>query len=85
MAPYNQEWKTIRRLAVERDGAKCALCGSTDRIQVHHIVPYRYSHSHDLENLVTLCRSCHSKEEYKANPKTVEVLKAGRELRLKQR
>jgi 5-methylcytosine-specific restriction endonuclease McrA len=67
MAPYIEEWQTQRRAARERDGHKCVLCGSTDRIQVHHIIPFRYSQSHELDNLVTLCRSCHSKEELKVN------------------
>lgn len=81
MAPYNGVWKERRLEALERDGYKCALCDSTDRIQVHHKVPYRYSKSHDLDNLITLCRSCHSKEEYKVNAVTRDVLAAGRALK----
>jgi 5-methylcytosine-specific restriction endonuclease McrA len=46
------------------------LCSSTDRIQVHHIDPYRYSKSHALSNLMTLCRRCHSKEELKINQRS---------------
>lgn len=66
-SPYNKEWRAVRAEALERDGRKCVLCGSTDRVQVHHIIPYRYSKSHDINNLTTLCRSCHSKEELKIN------------------
>ena len=66
-APYHSEWRIYRAAAVERDGHKCVLCGATDTIQVHHINPYRYSKSHELDNLVTLCRKCHSKEELKIN------------------
>jgi len=73
-APYHQEWKAVRRIVVERDGYKCVTCGSTDRIQVHHIIPYRYSQSHDPGNLKTLCRSCHSREEFRVNPAFVEGL-----------
>ena len=82
MAPYVGEWKTQRRAARERDGHKCVLCGSTDRIQVHHIIPYRYSQSHNLDNLVTLCRSCHSREELKVNPLYAQTLIEGRSIRL---
>lgn len=67
MAPYVGIWGEQRIRVLERDGHICKLCGSTDRIQVHHIIPYRYSQSHDLENLVTLCRSCHSREELRVN------------------
>lgn len=73
-APYVGEWRTRRREALDRDGYRCVLCESTDRIQVHHIVPYRYSKSHDLNNLVCLCRSCHSKEELKVNKSSREGL-----------
>ena len=76
MAPYVGEWNTQNRAARARDGHQCRLCGSTDRIQVHHIIPYRYSHSHDLDNLVTLCRSCHSREELKVNGASRDGLKA---------
>lgn len=82
MAPYHKEWRTFRRLALERDGYKCAVCGSDDRLQVHHIIPYRYSHDHNLTNLITLCRSCHSKEEYKVNKASRKALEDGRQKKL---
>ena len=77
MAPYVGEWRAQRRAARERDGYKCVLCSSTDRIQVHHIIPYRYSQSHELDNLVTLCRPCHSREELKVNAHYVKALQSG--------
>lgn len=68
MAPYVGVWHERRKEALERDGYKCVLCNSQDRVQVHHIIPYRYSRSHNINNLVCLCRSCHSREELKVNP-----------------
>lgn len=65
--PYCGEWKSIRRSVYDRDGYKCVICESRDRIQCHHKIPYRYSQNHDMSNLVTLCRSCHSKEELIVN------------------
>lgn len=32
---------------------------------VHHIIPFRISRSHSLDNLICLCKPCHSKEEAK--------------------
>jgi 5-methylcytosine-specific restriction protein A len=75
-APYHRQWRSIRREAFERDGYKCMLCGCDKNISVHHIIPFRYSQDHGLENLATLCRPCHSREELKVNPKAVEGLKA---------
>lgn len=65
--PYVGAWKRQRRLARERDGGICLTCGSTNRPQIHHVIPARYGGTHDLSNLVTLCRSCHSREELKVN------------------
>lgn len=65
--PYVGTWKRQRALVRERDKGICRDCGSTDRPQVHHVLPARYGGTHDLTNLVTLCRSCHSKEELRVN------------------
>ena len=35
------------------------------QIQCHHIVPYRITQDNSIGNLITLCRSCHIKEEWK--------------------
>jgi len=77
-APYHKDWQAARRLALKRDGNCCVICGSDDRVQVHHIIPYRYSRSHAIENLVSLCRRCHSREELKVNPESVAGLRVAR-------
>ncbi len=77
-APYHTDWKSVRREALDRDHHQCVLCGGNDRLQVHHKNPYRYSQSHALDNLVTLCRSCHSREEWKVNPLVAQVMADGR-------
>lgn len=63
---YN--WNEQRELALIRDEYKCTNCGSTDNLQVHHIVRYHnfngdYIKANELQNLKTLCCSCHSKLE----------------------
>ena len=35
------QWKRARALARRRDGNRCRLCGSTERLGVHHIVSLR--------------------------------------------
>jgi hypothetical protein len=54
-------WKIQRRLAWERDKDTCQECGKKGkrRPDVHHIVPYRISLSHALDNLRCLCKKCH--------------------------
>ena len=79
--PYIGTWQTQRRKALLRDGDLCVTCGGDDRIQVHHVSPFRYSRSHALRNLKTLCRSCHSREEYAVNLVRKDQLNAARDRR----
>ena len=54
------KWKKARTLARQRDAERCTVCGSSDRLEVHHRIPI--SEGGDrfaLSNLVTLCSSCH--------------------------
>jgi hypothetical protein len=45
----------------ERDGYRCTSCGATEALNVHHIIPRREGGTDDLDNLIVLCRKCHSK------------------------
>ena len=56
---------------LSRDGYKCVNCGSQRNINVHHIIGLRIDDdkSTDITSMVTLCRSCHSKEHY--NPTSI--------------
>lgn len=74
-SPYSQKeyganWSKQRRKCLERDGRACRVCGqSGDEMSrepaVHHVTPRsRFDDSewrtyNDLDNLVTLCHSCH--------------------------
>jgi 5-methylcytosine-specific restriction endonuclease McrA len=53
----------VRAKVKKRDGYRCVKCGTRKRLEVHHL---SYAHQGDelnhLEDLVTLCRSCHRKE-----------------------
>lgn len=65
-AIYGQhDWNLARHKAYLRD-QKCVTCGSTEKLEVNHIVPrngagYGRGCHHHLENLETLCHSCHVK------------------------
>lgn len=63
---YGTDWRTQRDLARSRDGYRCQVCGMLEQDRshdVHHIIPFRSFSSakiaNQLENLVTLCHSCH--------------------------
>jgi hypothetical protein len=54
-------WQQLRSRVIERDGGCCTECGSTDRPTVHHLTYENEGHE-KLEDLVTLCVSCHAKK-----------------------
>lgn len=74
---YGPGWSRIRERVRARDGYKCQVCGVEESIRqhdVHHKVPFRSfvrvspieqarEAANRLENLVTLCPSCHKKAE----------------------
>lgn len=61
-----KEWAKIRKQILKRDGYHCQGCGKYFvRLEIHHIVPYRETGDDSLNNLVTLCMSCHRIEEHK--------------------
>lgn len=59
---YPYDWGAIKKLVHERDGGKCLDCGTTDfspnRVPDVHRVDGDKSNI-ELDNLVSLCRSCH--------------------------
>lgn len=64
--PYSTDWtKTLKRSIRERDHYTCRLCGlqqTEETFLVHHI-DYNKKNCNP-NNLITLCRSCHTKTNY---------------------
>ena len=53
-------WVRVRRRVLDRDGWRCQACGKAGRLEVDHILPLvDGGQPYDLDNLQTLCRSCH--------------------------
>jgi len=74
---YGPSWHPQRRKALERDDHECQDCKLTREkhyeqydtdLEVHHITPIRTfadtSKANELSNLITLCKSCHTKREH---------------------
>jgi len=57
-----QEYHQWIQESLERDNYTCQCCGSTENLEVHHILNYaQYKDLRtDLENSITLCQCCHS-------------------------
>lgn len=49
-------WKEVRAMHL-RDNPRCEVCGTSERLEVHHIIPVHIAPSLELEsaNLITLC------------------------------
>ncbi|MGB1249870.1 MAG: DEAD/DEAH box helicase [Candidatus Promineifilaceae bacterium] len=71
---YGPNWAHQRKLAIERDNHKCRTCGNTTMLQVHHVRSFKeynyirgvnenYLIANQIENLATLCASCHRQAE----------------------
>ena len=52
-------WMQARSVAIQRDSEVCRECGSNHRLHVHHVGD---TNNHELDNLETLCASCHRKK-----------------------
>ena len=63
------QWQRTRAAVRARDGHRCRVCGTTEKLSVHHIRPGAGDHP---SNLITLCRKHHEQAEkavfLEANP-----------------
>jgi 5-methylcytosine-specific restriction endonuclease McrA len=56
----SDQWQSLRRAAISRDGFKCRACHKQTGLQVHHL-RYPSSFKDDcLDTLITLCRVHHA-------------------------
>lgn len=63
---YGYEWQQIRAQYL-RVSDVCEQCGTREQLEVHHIVPLKQGGTNAFDNLVTLCKSCHSKQTSRDN------------------
>lgn len=68
-------WQSQKRKALKRDGRVCQVCGKKGT-DVHHRIPKRRfadkNEANNLENLITLCKKHHRKEDAKVQKKERE-------------
>jgi len=54
--------KKTKNFILKRDNNSCVACGSTETLEIHHIMPIMRSSIKELDeesNLVVLCNNCH--------------------------
>ena len=62
---YGKNWRRIRRMYINSGHALCVECYRRGIItpveEVHHIKPLSEGGTNDFSNLMSLCKSCHSR------------------------
>jgi len=54
-----EHWKQVKLDALDRAGHKCQVCGSIERLQVHHNT-YERRGQERPEDVIVLCHDCHT-------------------------
>src|SRR6266568_2945210 len=73
--PYKEylltpEWQERRQRILKRDGFRCQVCNSPERLNVHHRDYTRRGYENDTD-LTTLCQGCH--QVFHENSRLVRV------------
>ena len=65
----------LRKLCFERDNWECQKCGATENLHCHHINGYAQNKilANDIDNVITLCKSCHKKVHSKIGCRYVDL------------
>jgi RNA-directed DNA polymerase len=59
---YGENWSEARETVRQRDGNRCQLCGSEQRVEVHHIRKHHRHAEHNPARLIALCAACHRQQ-----------------------
>lgn len=70
--PYVRDFYSIRKHILERDNHTCQICGEHKYLGIHHKDEDKRNSS--LDNLVTLCASCHSKLHWELHRSRKEAI-----------
>lgn len=54
----------LRNQTLDRDNHSCVQCGTTEKLEAHHIIPRNDGGEDTLENMAILCHSCHQDVEH---------------------
>ena len=53
------QFLAVKKIAFERDQYCCVLCGSTFKIQPHHLKYPKWGTFDKAKNIITVCYQCH--------------------------
>lgn len=53
----------VKRDVLHESRHRCAVCGHALSLEMAHVIPWRKTKDHSLENLIALCPNCHSQAD----------------------
>jgi 5-methylcytosine-specific restriction endonuclease McrA len=59
-----EEYEYLRQQVLERDGWRCQNCGSPRDLHAHHLAKRSKLGDDALDNLITLCATCHRRQHH---------------------
>jgi hypothetical protein len=59
-----------RSLMIE-SGYRCAVCKTTEPLQIDHIFEWSAVHEHKFENMIVLCANCHARKKNSSDPRHI--------------
>ena len=71
---YGTDWKKVREQVLIRDNKQCQICGRFEgRLEIHHKTPFLISKDNSLDNLITLCATCHRRIESEITGRLIKL------------
>lgn len=61
MTEERKEFMSLVQQGILKLDTKCYICGSTENLQLHHIIPLSNGGPNIPSNILTLCGECHGK------------------------
>ncbi len=59
MAKRSAAHTKAQRQGKIRDNSTCQVCGSTHKVEGHHIIDHQFRGAASIDNIVALCHNCH--------------------------
>ena len=59
-----EKYDLLHKQALQRDSWRCQNCGASQNLHVHHVIRRSKLGADALDNLITLCVSCHQMQHH---------------------